>query len=334
MQSQSRFVTDAMAVIAPLMLNDAKAGVERLDDAQTMFFERQLESIEAVLYQAKLRPLKADMLIPVSNRDPAGSATITYYLWDKVGIARILANPSDVAPRADAFATRHTAAVRVGATSFAFTTQDLRNAQVANVALEERKADAARRAMDELQTRIAWTGDPDSGLLGVTTNPNIPADQVPLNQAAASRLWEDKTAQEIIADVADVGRAIRVNSREVHPGPYTLIAPIDQIEILKREPIADFHPTVTIFDWLISQNNAYNIEEIVAVPELEGTGPGGTDQFLMYEKQGDVLEQRIPMPMVTLPPERRGFEFIVNLESEFAGVVVRFPLGMRFGFGI
>ena len=311
----SEFVLDTMGMVMDSMSIDERI---RMDDTNTLFFARQLESIEARVFRVKRRELKAARLIPVSNRDPAGSATITYYLFDKTGIARIIANPTDEIPRADAFATRHTVDVFVSASSFAWTTRDLRQAAIANVAIETEKADAARRAMAEKRSEIAWTGDPDTTLLGFINNPNVSEEEVALNQAASSRLWVDKTAQEIIDDVNSLPSSIRQDSREVHSGPYTLILPIEQHEIIRNKRITDNFPTKTVRQYLLDESDNNGIVEIEAVPELAGTGTGTTDQMIIYEKDDENLEQRIPMPMIMHPPERRGLEFIVILEEELA----------------
>ena len=327
----SDFVLDTMGMVMDSMSISERM---RMDDTSTLFFARQLESIEARVFRVKRRELKAARLIPVSNRDPAGSATITYYLFDKTGIARLISNPTDEIQRADAFATRHTADVFPSAVAFAWTTRDLRNAALANVAIETEKADAARRAMAELRTRIAWNGDADTTLLGFINNPNVSEEEVALNQAASSRLWADKTAQEIIDDIVGVPSSIRENSKEVHSGPYTMILPIQRHELIRNLRISDNFPTKTVRQYILDESGNNGIVEIEAVPELDGTGTGGTEQFIIYEKDDENLEQRIPMPMIMHPPERRGLEFIVILEEELAGTVVRFPLSARKAFGI
>ena len=50
---------------------------------------------------------------------------------------------------------------------------------------------------------------------------------------------------------------------------------------------------------------------------------------LCYELDDEVLQMHIPMEMQMLPPQARNMEFIIPVEAEVAGVVVRYPLACR-----
>ncbi len=327
---QSTFVQDALEAFQPMLRAD---GIT-LDDNSTLFLERELESLEERVYRQKLRELKHRRLIPVSTRDPEGSETITYKLFNKVGIAKFISDDPNDIPMADAFATRHTASVRLAATGFKFTTQELRRSAMSNVSIEVEKSDSARRALEELEARVAWLGDAEHDLLGLTNNPNVAEEQVALNQATTSRLWINKTAQEIIDDVVDFISNIRIDSREVHSGPYTLAMPIPQHELIRNLRISDNFPTKTVREYLLDESGSNGIAEIEAVPEFEGAGTAGDDIMMAWERDSEVLEQRIPMPMRMLAPQQRGLSFVIFLEEEMAGVVIRFPLGVRKARGI
>lgn len=333
----SQWVTDTLALMINtpgFMPTQDVTGSFRTDAANTLALARDLEVIESRIYRDKLRELKSAQLIPVSNRDPAGSREITYVIYTKTGMAAIIANPSDNIPRSDAFSRTFTAKVRVSATSFGYSTQDLRQSGLMRVSIPVEKADAARRSMAEQRNEIAFIGNPEHDLLGFFTNPNIPEEEVVLNQATTSRLWVDKSPQEIIDDITGGKRRLNVLAKQVFPGPYKLLLPIDQHELIGQLRITDNFPTQTVSGWLTDPKNNTGIEEIVGVFELEGQGSGGTDMAVLYEMDDEVLEQRIPMPMIIHPPERRGLEFIINIEEELAGTVVRYPLAARQMFGI
>ena len=68
--------------------------------------------------------------------------------------------------------------------------------------------------------------------------------------------------------------------------------------------------------------------------ECGGRGPSGTDIIVGMRKDPDVLELRIPMPMMMHPArEQNLFDFVVALEESIGGVVVRYPLAIVFGEG-
>ena len=107
----TRFVQDSLKTIDDLMgAAPAPPPGFRQDAGEGFFFERQLESVEKVFYEKKVRETKFRRLIPLTNRDGPGAQTITYYLYTKFGAAKIIANPTDDLPRVDVAAERFTAA--------------------------------------------------------------------------------------------------------------------------------------------------------------------------------------------------------------------------------
>ncbi|MDY6980933.1 MAG: DUF2184 domain-containing protein [Pseudomonadota bacterium] len=330
---KTRFVQDGLSAAQEMGVFIGDDGTPmRLDTGETAFFERQLEAVEQRLYEKKLRELKYRRHIPVSNADGPGAASITYYLYTKTGMAKIIANPSDDLPRADVYASRHTAMVHSVGTSFGYSTRELRHAQFANVPLEMQKADSARRTIRERENEIAWTGDANYNIFGFLNNPNIPVQEMPLNAGATSRTWANKTPNEIIADVRLLVSGIRQTTNGVHEG-NTMLLPIEQYDIIAETPRSDLSDT-TILEFLTKPGNSFGLNEIDWLTELKGAGVGGTDMIAVYEKDPEVLEARIPMEMQNLPPQARNLEFLVPVEAENAGVVVRYPLACSFGYGI
>lgn len=335
---KSRFVTDAVAAIRQNIHriadeNIPPAVLARMDAGESLFLERQLEAVEARLYEYKLRELKYRALIPISNRDGPGANTITYYMYTKVGLAKVIANPADDLPRSDVYATRHTQAVHVIATSFGYSTQDLRRAMFAAVPLEMQKVDAARRAVREEESKITWTGESAHGIIGLLGNTNITNTQAPLNGGATSRLWSAKTADEILADVLLMVTTIRSLTKGVHQA-NTLLLPITQYNKLAGTPRSTYSDT-TLLKFIQQENNVYGLNLVDWLPgELDTSGTGSSAQALAYERDPEVLELRIPLEMVTHPPQFRNLEFVVPVEAENGGVVVRYPLACMKLYGI
>jgi len=326
-----KFVRDGLRVAEQLTGEDLSQPGYRRDSGEGVFFERQLESVESKFYEKKLRELKFRTQLPVSNRDGPGAQTITYYFYTKFGAAKIIANLMDDLPRVDVAATRHTANVRVIGDAFGFSTQEIRNAQFAGVPLEAQRASAARRAINEEMNRIAWNGDSTHGLMGVLNNPNVPDVQVTTAAGGGfSRVWgADKTAQEIADDIGDRVIQMRNDTREVH-SPTHLLLPIDKANLIRTTPMSATIPNITIADWV---RDKFELE-IDTTFELAGSGTGDSNQGLLYEKDPEVLELRIPMEMQTLPPQPRNLDFHVPAEAEIAGVVIRYPLAMMKFYGI
>ena len=303
------------------------------DAGESAFLERDLEMIEARIYDYKLRELKFRRLFPVSN-EGQGSETIAYDIVRGSGIARVIANGADDLPRADTFVDRFYAVVRPIGISFAYTTQELRNAAFSNRPLEASRGAAARRGMEEKLSDIAWNGDSEYGLIGILGNANIPQSQAAAPATGSDRTWAggDKTPLEIISDITTAFSDIVSTTNQVHKA-NALALPVAQFEYIKKTPYSDKVP-MSILRYITDPENKFEIDMIEQAPELVSSGPGSEDQMLVYEKSDEVLQFRIPMELRALPPEQRNLEFLINMEAECAGMVVRYPLACSFTYGI
>jgi len=302
----------------------------RFDVNETLMLARELESIEATLYEWKEKELKYRALISVTNADNPGAETITYRMITMVGMAKIIANYSDDLPRSDAFTKEYSQKVKTIATSFAYNTQELRAAAMANKPLDSLKASAARRAVREKENSIVWTGDISHGIIGFLNNTNIPT--VAAAAGAGGTIWALKTPDEMLEDVTTLVSLIRTQSKGIHSGD-TLLLPIAQYTLITTLPrSANSDTTVAQF---ILQNAAYGIKQIDWLNELSSAFVSGTkDGMALYEKDPEVIENRIPLEMITLPVQEKGLEFIIPVESRNGGVVIRYPLACAFMTGI
>lgn len=324
---KSRYLLDCIQAATSLGIQTADGNQLHTDAGESLFLERQLESVESRLYEKKLRELKYRQYLPVTGIAGAGAAVITYYLYTKVGMAKIIANPADDLPRSDVYATRHTQNVHNEGTSFGYSTRDLRQAVFAGVPLDTMKADAARRGIHELENELAWNGDASHGMVGFLAHPNIPTVQAPLDATATGRDWANKTSQEIIEDIKLMTSGIRQATRGVHQG-NVLLLPIAQYDIIALLPRSDLTDT-TILEFITKPNNSFGLSKVDWLVELEGAGTGGSDMALCYELDDEIVQMHIPMEMQMMPPQARNLEFLIPVEAEIGGVVVRYPLACR-----
>ena len=115
-ENASVFVSDSVGAIAHGFY---QYDGYKFDANDTAFFARQLEFIEATLYQFDLKVLKHRAYIPVDNTPDPGADTVTYRLFEKIGLAAIINNFADDLPRSDIVGSEFRAPVRSIATSLA-----------------------------------------------------------------------------------------------------------------------------------------------------------------------------------------------------------------------
>lgn len=303
-----------------------------LDANETLFFARELESVEARAYEFKERELKHRKYVPVSNRDNPGAESVTYRMYGRVGMARIVGNYSQDLPRSDVYGKEYTQAVKTIGVSCGWNTQEIRAALFANKPLDTMKMDACRRSMNEKQNSLVWTGDTEYNIIGLLNNPNIPT-LAAASGIAGTTPWSTKTPDEIITDIQAHTTLIQTQSKDIHEGD-TLLLPRDQYDIIAKYPRST-HSDMTILEYITKPGNSFGLTTVDVLTELELAFTGGTeDGALCYERSEEVLEQRIPLEMQLLPMQARNLEFIIPTESRHGGVVVRYPLAMVFLTGI
>lgn len=299
-----------------------------LDSAETMFFKRELEQVKAKSYDVLKAPLKAFELIPVDSTTAPGATTVTYEQYDSNGIAKIISNYADDLPTADVKGKEFHSTIKSIGNSYVYSKNDIRAAQFAGKPLNQRKANAAVEAHRQLMNKLAFFGDAEYGIQGLLTNPNIPSAPV-VASAAATLTWVTKTPDEIlkdlnsaVSDMLDLTKGVEV--------PNTIVMPIAQynhIATTARSANSD----TTILEFFKGNNPGI---EVMWATELKGAFAGGTDGFIVYNRNPDKLWMEIPMMVQMSPAQEKGLSYMVPVESKFGGVIVPYVLSVSFRRGI
>lgn len=302
----------------------------KLDVNESAFFKRQLEFIKSQTYDVKYKELKATTLIPVSTEAPSGADTITFRRFSKVGFAKVVSDYANDFPRVDIVGEEQKADVRSLGDSYGYSIKEIRRAQTAGLNLNARRAETARRAIDELINDIAFSGDTSYNLQGLIDYPGITEYTVPDDGTGDTKTWVTKTPDQIVRDVTGMLDAVMdpTNGRE---SPDTLLLPLTQLLFIANTRMTDGNDK-TIMTY-IKENNPF-IKRIEWVTELKGAGAGSTDRMMVYPADPRNLTLEIPQPFEQFTPQQKGMEFEVPCHAETAGVIVYYPLSIAFGDGI
>jgi hypothetical protein len=301
-----------------------------LDAAGDIFFARQLEFVQARVYEFQYPALKAYQYIPINYNIPAGAEYVTATGFQSVGRARIINSYADDLPEAGILGTQLTNPVVSIGESYRYSHQEIRAAQYANIALDLRLAEAARRANDQLVNNLAITGDAQTGMTGLVNNPNVPVVTVPADGTGGNTEWSTKTPEQILRDLNLIVNQIVVNSNGVEM-PDTLLLPLAQYTLIASTPRSSFSD-MTILQYFLLNNQF--ITRVDWLAQLAGAGVNGSDVMIAYERNENKLAMQIPMPFTQYPPQERNLEFVIPCESRYGGVTIYYPLSMVIGEGI
>lgn len=318
----------------------------RLDADESIFFNRQLESIMARSFDVLYPELKAIRLIPVDTSAGPGADSITYRQFNTVGLAKVIANYADDLPRADILGKEFTSKVRSIGGSYGYSLQEVRSAAQADRPLQQMKANAARRANDQTVDKIAWlaksTDELYGGLIGFLFAPNITTGTAPAGATTGKVPWwtavpaDHKNPLEIledlnnlISDIVDLTKGVEV--------PDTIIMPIKQFSHLQTTKLEAGTDT-TIMQFFLANNPSVTsiewVNELKALAPLPSGGAGPSDIAVCYKRSPDKLSLQIPSPYEQLPAQERNLEFVVPTHSRHGGVIVHYPLSASILEGI
>lgn len=304
----------------------------------SVFFARELDFVKAQSYDVEYPEFTALKLFPMSSEVDPGAETVTYYSYDKVGLAKIISNYATDLPRADVKGKPTTAIIKSIGDSFGYSIQEMRASRMAGKSLDTRKAEAARYQIDYLNNKIAWNGDAETGLRGVLSTDN----DIPLyalaNGASGKTTWASKTADEIIADVSGMLKQMARTTKKVEK-PDTLALPAEAYLELQSKRIDGTASNVLSY----IQANLPDIKEIVSCPELDpdstDTNPYAKDSngqgvALLFKNDARKLTIENPLPFTQYPVQTQGLEMVVPCEARTAGAIIYYPMSLLIAVGI
>lgn len=313
----------------------------RFDSAEeaSVFFARELDHVKAQSYDVEYPELTALSLFPQSSEADPGAETITYYTYDRTGLAKIIDNYSTDLPRADVTGKPSYAIIKSLGASYGYSAQEMRASRMAGKSLDARKGESARYQIDVLTNKIAWAGDKDSGLMGVLSDgQNIPKYVITQGAESSKEKWTEKTADEILADVNGMAKQVAKVTKNVER-PDTLCVPAEVYMDISTRRIPDTSTTVLAF---ILEHAPY-IKNVVSTAELDSdsveTNPYAKDQSgqgvaFLFKNDPKKLTLENPMPFYQYPLQVENLETKIPCEARTAGVIVYYPLSALIAVGV
>ena len=310
------------------------------DDAEeaSIFFARELDYVKSQSYDVEYPEFTALKCFPMSSEVDPGADTITYYSYDKVGLAKIISNYATDLPRADVKGKPTTAIIKSIGDSYGYSIQEMRASRMAGKSLDTRKAESARYQIDYLNNKIAWCGDAETGLRGVLSKDNDIPIFVPKAGASGSTKFADMTTDEILGVFTAMQKQMARTTKKVEKAD-TLAMPSECYIELQNRRIDGTDTTLLTY----IQKNLKDIKEIIDCPELDpdsvDTNPyakesDGQGVMLMYKKDARKLTIENPLPFMQYPVQTQGLEMVVPCAARTAGAVIYYPMSLLIAVGI
>jgi hypothetical protein len=293
----------------------------RMDDAG-LFLQRQLEYIRPQVFETVYADIKYPTILPVTSEAGPGAQTFTYRIMDSTGEFRLLADSADDLPRSDVSQIEKSINIRSFGGSFGYSVQELRAAQMANVALEQRRATAVRRAYEEKVESVAMFGEASVSLTGFFNNATV--------DIVAADKWftgASTTAQEML-ELLNYGVSAIINGSQMKEQPDTILLAYEDYNKISTTRNSD-SSDVTVLEYFL-RTNPYinNVEPINQLTKGKNAGKLNTSRMVVYKRDPEKVQLHIPQPLELFPAQQRGLEFIVPAHARVGGVAVYYPKSM------
>jgi hypothetical protein len=288
----------------------------RMDEAG-LFLERQLEYIRPQVFEVQYADIKYPTILPVTSEAGPGAQTFTYRIMDATGEFKVIADAADDLPRADISQTEKSINIRSIGGSFGYTVQELRAAQMANIALEQRRASAVRHAYEEKVEDIAMFGEASVGLGGFFNNSTV-------DLVVADKWFTDSgtTAQEML-ELLNYGVTAIVNGSKMKEEPDTILMPYEDYNKVSTTRNSD-SSDVTVLEYFL-RTNPY-IRNVEPINQLDADNSVlDKNRMVVYKRDPQKVQLHIPQPLELFPPQQRGLEFIVPAHARVGGVALYYP---------
>lgn len=317
--------------ITPTLATNKQMHFDNAEDA-SIFFARELDYIKSKSYDKIYPEFTALNNFPITHEVPEGAETMTYYSYEKTGMAVIISNYATDLPRADVKGRPTTAMVKSIGNSYGYSIQEMRASRMTGKSLDTRKAEASRYAIDRKINEIAFAGDKEHNIMGMlSTDNNIPL--YTLTTVDNKTAWKDKSAAEILADINGMFAYQSRITQDVERADTLALPPAVYIDISTRQ-IPNTGYTVKKF---LLENAPY-LKEIISAPELSKgnatTNPYGNDVAMLYTNSADKFSLEIPMAFYQYPLQNRNLEVIVPCEERAAGIILYYPLSALIAVGV
>jgi hypothetical protein len=292
----------------------------------------QTYRINTQVYETQYPELNFAELVPVNSDGPEWSSGVITYTTDSAGKAAWFSGGAKDMRLAEVVRGKTEATFDMAGIGYEYNLEEVNRAALIGQPLTNQKADAARRGALEFIHLSALIGDSLKGFKGVL-NSTVPTQGlVALNAGASSRLWRNKTEQEILSDINGVLTGIYLGSNTVEMAD-TLLLPVEELLYLGQRVMPSSTETLLSF---IQRTNAFSMVTgrpltIRGVRQLATAGQGGATRMVAYRRDPSVLEFYLPMPHRFMPVWQNGpLNFLIPGIFRLGGVDIKRPAAIRY----
>ena len=314
-----------------------RTNIARLDSNQNIFFARQLENIDAKNYETLFAGMLGRRFIPAIEGVPEWANVYTYRMYEETGRAKIIGSGANDLPRVGVKATEASRIIKQIGVSYGWLVREIQQAAATGAPLDEMTIMAARSAVARETDDLLATGNTLFAILGLLNQTGVTVDTAGLKTGGGTTwLGAGATSDEILLDINTLVSNLRAGLKQADAqvpqfGRFTLLVPSLQYAKIATKARSSTSDT-TILKFAL-MNNPW-IESIEEWHKTDGAGVAGVDRMVAYPRDPLWGGALVPQEFTSLPPQEEGLGIVVPATGSCGGVVVRYPVAMRYQDGV
>jgi len=190
---------------------------------------------------------------------------------------------------------------------------------------------------DKVLDRSIYVGLPKVSSSGLCNNANIIRSSAADNAAGTSTEWQDKTADEILADINTIISAVwEDNDCSSDALPNHILIPPEQFGQLVTRKVAD-DSGKSILTYVLENNivTRQGMELTIAPCKwCSGAGNGSTDRMVAYMNREDRICFNLTQPLRRMETEYAQMRIKIPYIAQFSEVRFLYPTTVRYMDGI
>lgn len=288
----------------------------RLDAADTIFFERELQQLLAGSFDPKYAQSKGRSFVGTGEMINEAVNTVRRESYDFKGTPKRIANPADDLPQAQVSGSEEFATMFSYGLAFSYSDQEIKAGRLAGKLPDQMRQRAVRRRLAMQVDEHIAIGDSDIGNLGLlnqTAGHDVTADLngAWLTTATASEIEEDLY---LIADkIANATSDVESTKRIIFP---TLL--MRKLTSMRSSVASD----LTLMESFKRNRSSLDIQEW---ERSNLAGASSKHRIVAYDPAVENIRLLMSVEFAQEPPQRKNFAQLVNCYMRNGGVLLTYP---------
>lgn len=312
-------------------------GEIRVDDA-TAFLQRELLNVRRQAILIERPELKGTMFVPgAADQANLGATYSTFQFEDYAGKSALGATMSTNPPRVDIDRQEATPVpYRHLEAAYGWSIKDIRSSIMAGRSLSASVAQAAQKIIANDHDDTILIGDGTAaykGLTGLFKLSDTLTYVLPNGGASGTKVWEDKNAKEIYADLMAMCNYVVTNSNGIEV-PNMVALPLTSWTVASTKTWGVDSAETALDRFLRVAAKIYPGIMVEPSVKLETAGSGSLKRAAAYRRDNTKVYRDDLVLFEQAPPIITGWQTVVHCHGETAGVRAPKPKSICYADGL